>query len=99
MHLLNLQKSKVIVSLLKEAQEQEAGNNLGTVGSVIVCATFAGLLLGDENSYLNGKSDWTPAGDSLLKALNDKRESGSKIDRDDKEWKLPAIIRLGESSN
>ena len=83
--------------ILKEA-EDAGGDRLGKVGSTIVCATFAGLLKGDPNSYLNVDPSWTPENDVLLnEAL-----AGTDFDQDaqltDLEgnnfWTLAAIIRL-----
>jgi hypothetical protein len=79
--------------ILKEAgtkgKGQPAGEHLGEVGSTIVCATIAGLLLGDPNSYLRQVPDWTPDQDPLLKADGD----DSYADPDGR-WTLASIIRL-----
>ncbi|GAB4578144.1 MAG: heme peroxidase family protein [Anaerolineales bacterium] len=74
--------------ILKEAdslQEADKGQMLGRVGSIIVCATFAGLLKGDPSSYFNVNPTWKPDHDPLLKP-DDKKDS---VD-----WKLASIIRL-----
>jgi hypothetical protein len=75
--------------LLKEA-ELVPGNNrgqmLGRMGSVIVCAVFAGLLKGDPCSYLNVDPCWTPNDDPLLRSSED--------NVDDDSWTLASIIRL-----
>ena len=71
--------------VLREAQGN-GGNTLGRVGSIIVCAVFAGLLRGDPNSWFSMEPCWTPAQDSLLK---------DGVDNiDDKSWTLASIIRL-----
>ena len=76
--------------ILKEAGGtavgEPAGEHLGEVGSIIVCATIAGILLGDPNSYLRQAPEWTPDEDPLLK------DSGY-ADPDGK-WTLASIIRL-----
>ena len=72
--------------ILKEAEAQQQGEKLGEVGSTIVCATFAGLLLGDPFSYFSMNPNWTPDEDPLLKDRND--------NRDDANWTLASIIRL-----
>lgn len=74
--------------ILEEAQ-RGGGNQLGRLGSIIVCATFAGLLLGDPNSYLNRFPEWTPANDPLL------RKGEDNVDSKDDAWELASIIRLG----
>jgi hypothetical protein len=71
--------------ILREAQGN-GGNTLGRVGSIIVCAVFAGLLKGDPGSFFNLDPCWTPKDDPLLKDGED--------NRDDPSWTLPAIIRL-----
>ncbi len=74
--------------ILQEAEDlpgANAGQMLGRVGSIIVCATFAGLLKGDPCSYLNMDPCWTPDKDPLLK-------KSDKKDADD--WTVAAIIRL-----
>ncbi|MCH9651544.1 MAG: peroxidase [Deltaproteobacteria bacterium] len=74
--------------ILKEAETLPGGNGgqmLGRVGSVIVCSTFAGLLLGDPHSYFNVEPCWTPDDDSLLME-DDKVDAG--------DWTLASIIRL-----
>jgi len=75
--------------VLKEAESlpgEHQGQSLGRLGSLIVCATFAGLLLGDPSSYLNMFPDWTPDSDPLLDAAKDNQDTG--------EWGLPSVIRL-----
>ena len=61
------------------------GQMLGRVGSTIVCATFAGLLKGDPNAWINVEPCWTPDDDQLLNAA-DKKDANT--------WTLAAIIRL-----
>ncbi|MEX0350346.1 MAG: peroxidase family protein [Paracoccaceae bacterium] len=70
--------------ILREAQD-EGGNALGAVGSIIVGAVFAGLLKGDPCSWINLAPCWTPDDDPLL-------EEDDKID--DPSWTLASIIRL-----
>lgn len=45
--------------ILKEAAET-GGNHLGAVGSIIVCATFTGILKGDPLSWFNQQPLWEP---------------------------------------
>lgn len=74
--------------ILQEAENLPGANQgqmLGSVGSIIVCATFAGLLKGDPNSWLNLEPCWTPDDDPLL-------EVEDKVDAD--AWTLASIIRL-----
>jgi hypothetical protein len=71
--------------ILAEA-EKAGGNRLGKLGSLIVCAVFAGLLRGDPRSWINMHPCWTPGKDPLL------IEGVDNID--DKDWTLAAIIRL-----
>ena len=60
---------------------------LGRVGSIIVGATFAGLLKGDPCSYLNLDPCWNPDDDPLLEAGTDNEDSQP-------DWQLASIIRL-----
>jgi len=74
--------------ILKEAESQsckKTGQTLGQLGSMIVCATFAGLLQGDPNSWVNVEPCWTPDDDSLL-TEDDNVDPGN--------WTLASIIRL-----
>lgn len=73
--------------ILNEAEVEEGGENLGNVGSTIVCAVFAGLLLGDNFSFFNMAPCWTPDNDPLLR-VDDKKDST------DSKWELASIIRL-----
>ncbi|MEM7042490.1 MAG: peroxidase family protein [Pseudomonadota bacterium] len=75
--------------LLKEAETVPGANRgqmLGRMGSVIVCAVFAGLLKGDPCSYVNVDPCWTPNDDPLLRSGED--------NVDDDSWTLASIIRL-----
>lgn len=75
--------------ILKEAETlpgDAAGETLGRVGSIIVAATFAGLLAGDPSSWVSIDPRWTPDRDPLLHAGQD--------NVDDPAWTLAAIIRL-----
>lgn len=74
--------------ILKEAETLrgvDAGQRLGTVGSLIVCATFAGLLKGDPCSYLNVDPNWCPGNDVLLQPADN---------QDPGDWTLSSIIRI-----
>ena len=74
--------------ILKEAEllpGRNKGEMLGRLGSLIVCATFAGLLKGDGNSWVNVDPAWTPDTSPLLDDA-DKRDEGK--------WTLASIIRL-----
>ncbi|MEM9773717.1 MAG: peroxidase family protein [Chloroflexota bacterium] len=98
--------------ILKEADLQGDGNRLGKVGSAIVCATFAGLLTGDPNSYFNCEPCWHPANDDLLKSLLDDgdmmlnqdpkledpedRRRNARDATGEEVWTLASIIRLSE---
>jgi hypothetical protein len=76
--------------ILKEAEGAAGptdGEQLGRVGSIIVAATFAGLLKGDPKAWINVRPTWTPDDDPLLR-VDDKR------DEKDGKWRLSAIIRL-----
>ena len=46
--------------ILKEAEVQGDGQQLGEIGSRIVGEVFLGLLEGDPNSFLSKRPDWTP---------------------------------------
>jgi len=80
--------------VLKEAADQGAsggkGRGLGVVGSIIVCATFAGILKGDPLSWFNQEPTWEPKKDPLLKA-EDNADGEAEGNND---WGLPVIIRL-----
>lgn len=91
--------------VLKEAEVN--GGRLGTVGSIIVCATFAGLLKGDPLSWLNQQPTWRPGNDPLLTGVDatgapidfgeDPGELAINMDATEdgnSDWGLPAIIRL-----
>lgn len=47
--------------VLKEAETQMGGQQLGELGGRIVTEVFAGLLAADPESYLNAAPAWTPA--------------------------------------
>ncbi|MCV3738446.1 hypothetical protein OCK02_19755 [Rhizobium sp. TRM96647] len=92
--------------VLKEAEAQ-GGGRLGPVGSIVVAATFAGILKGDPLSWLNQQPTWRPHRDPLLTG---RKEDGTAIDFGEdpaepaidadnemdgnSEWGLPAIVRL-----
>lgn len=46
--------------ILKEAELQGGGNQLGEVGSRILSEVFVGLLEGDRNSFLSKRPNWRP---------------------------------------
>jgi hypothetical protein len=74
--------------ILKEAEDQpgnKSGQSLGQLGSMIVCATFSGLLRGDPSAWVNVDPCWTPDADPLL-TENDNQDPG--------DWTLASIIRL-----
>jgi len=71
--------------ILRES-EIGGGNHLGAVGSIIVCAVFAGLLKGDSNSWFSQQPCWRPDNDPLLKPGTD--------NVDDRSWTLASIIRI-----
>ena len=75
--------------ILREAESLPGANSgqmLGRLGSLIVCATLAGLLKGDPSSYLNVDPCWTPDNDDLLCPGIDNIDSNS--------WTLASIIRI-----
>ncbi len=84
--------------LLKEAGEAGSsggsGLRLGLVGSIIVCATFAGLLKGDPLSWFNIEPGWHPGNDPLLQPEDNGDHPGPDHAPDNNEWGLPAVIRL-----
>ncbi len=71
--------------VLKEAEVQEAGLRLGELGSLLVCAVFAGLLKGDPRSWINQNPLWTPEDEPLLEPLDN---------QDPGDWTLASLIRL-----
>lgn len=75
--------------ILREAAKQAEGNNLGQVGSYIVCSVFAGLLKGDGNSWVNRDPCWTPDDEPILAEHAKEWTSDSKG-----EWQLSSIIRM-----
>ena len=75
--------------LLREAEAlpgAQKGQMLGRLGSVIICAVFAGLLKGDPCSFLNIAPCWKPDDDPLLRPGQD--------NVDDPAWTVASIIRL-----
>ena len=46
--------------VLREAELQTAGQQLGRVGGRIVAETFIGLLQGDPTSYVRTQPSWRP---------------------------------------
>ncbi len=79
--------------ILTEAQEQQQGKRLGTVGSILVAATFAGLLKGDPTSWINQHPSWKPGEDDLLWGYDDNRDSIEQPDGS-RPWTLASIIRI-----
>ena len=80
--------------ILREAETlpgEIRGQKLGHLGSLIVCATFAGLLKGDPSSFLNVDPCWTPDKADLLRPGED------NMDTDGESWELSTIIRLSEN--
>ena len=78
--------------LLREAEALPGANSgqmLGRLGSLIVCATIAGLLKGDPHSYLNIDPCWTPNNDDLLCQGVDNVDAPKNT-----AWTLASIIRL-----
>jgi hypothetical protein len=76
--------------ILKEAETMVGGEHLGTVGSIIVASVFAGLLVGDPQSWINREPAWTPDRDPLLRPGNDNVDSTDNP----KSWELTSIIRI-----
>jgi hypothetical protein len=72
--------------ILKEAESQEGGSRLGSLGSLIVCATFAGLLKGDANSFCNRHPRWHPENEPLLDIEGINQDPGG--------WSVATIVRL-----
>ena len=89
----NSKEDPLWLYILKEAQRETNGESLGTVGSIIVCATFAGLLAGDPNAYFHVDPDWIPDNDPLLQKSSDNIDL-DPTHRNPGDWKLSAIIRL-----
>lgn len=83
--------------ILREAGSRgdaSAGNRLGALGSLIVCATFAGLLKGDPDAYVNADPRWTPDRDALLLPGKDNVD-GHPVGRAGRRaWTLASIIRI-----
>ena len=74
--------------ILKEAEVNESGERLGELGSIILCAVFAGILKGDPTSWVNKNPNWRPSKDPLLK------DTGFNEDSQPDKWKLASIVRL-----
>ncbi len=80
--------------ILTEAEHEHGGQRLGPVGSILVAATFAGLLKGDHTSWVNQHPRWTPWADPLL------ADHGFNVDGQptgpggEREWTLASIIRI-----
>ena len=71
------------------------GNRLGPLGSMIVCATFAGLLKGDPSSYLNAWPRWTPDEEPLLCRDRDNIDGDPVAGNTNRRtWTLASIIRI-----
>jgi Animal haem peroxidase len=83
--------------ILRESEllGNHSGNKLGALGSLIVCSTFAGLLMGDLGSYFNVHPRWKPDDDPLLIAGVDNVD-GEKVGRSNRNrrWTLASIIRI-----
>ncbi len=85
--------------ILREAQSEAPlgsdGDRLGVLGSILVAATFAGLLKGDPLSFFNLEPGWTPDRDPLLSGLEARlglnQDAGAE---GNVPWGLPSIIRL-----
>lgn len=84
--------------ILKEA-ELGNGDRLGEVGSVILCATFSGLLLGDPNSYFVQAPTWHPDADDLL-APGDNQYGGTSVDDAGRSvWSASSLVQLSGMHN
>ncbi|MGB8433409.1 MAG: peroxidase family protein [Burkholderiales bacterium] len=82
--------------ILREAElAPQNGNKLGPLGSLIVCATIAGLLKGDPSSYFFKNLEWAPGEDPLLKDRNYNIDGkGIEGRPGERSWTLASIIRL-----
>jgi hypothetical protein len=78
--------------ILREA-EVGGGSKLGPLGTLIVCATFAGLLKGDPRSYFNAEPTWTPGRDDPLLRGTDHQDARPGPDGE-RAWTLASIIRI-----
>lgn len=88
---LNGKTQKELDEMRMESKEG-IGPVMGQVGSTIICATFAGLLKGDPNSFVNMCPDWEPEDDELLK--NHTVELTQDAISEDNKWTVASIIRL-----
>ncbi|WP_062465021.1 peroxidase family protein [Demequina soli] len=77
--------------VLTEAGGAPKGRHLGKVGSILVCATIAGLLRGDPGSWLATDPGWTPGKDPLLHKADN---VDGRADTPDQPWTLAAILRI-----
>ena len=80
--------------ILKEAEVQHDGERLGQVGASIVCATFAGLLMGDSQSFFKQDPNWSPDKEPLLTDSVNGKEPDFNVD--DHNWGLQSIIRIAD---
>ena len=82
--------------VLREAESApQNGDKLGPLGSLIVCATIAGLLKGDPGSYFFKNLDWAPGEDPLLSDGNYNIDGKAIEGRPgERSWTLASIIRL-----
>jgi hypothetical protein len=82
--------------ILKEADDAGEsggkGERLGSVGSIIVAATFEGLLKGDPLSFFNIEPTWTPDDDELLRLA--KEQVPNLVADAEGKWTLASVIRL-----
>ena len=79
--------------ILREAKAQ-SGDRLGNVGSIIVCAVFAGLLMGDDMSWVCMAPDWAPDKEPLFASGEDNKDGTNEGGDFDGSWDLSAIIRI-----
>jgi len=79
--------------ILNEADRDGGGQRLGKVGSILVAATFAGLLHGDRHSWIRQNPRWRPEDEPLLDAATDNRDGGQDDDGLPR-WTLASIIRI-----
>ncbi len=60
------EKTPLWYYVLKEAEVQQDGNRLGELGSFVVAKTFIGLMMSDQDSYLNVEDGpWHPSNSGL----------------------------------
>ncbi|WP_062389215.1 peroxidase family protein [Demequina iriomotensis] len=77
--------------ILSEAGGAPKGQHLGKVGSIIVAATFAGLLQGDRRSWVSAEPGWKPSDDPLLVRADN---VDGRAESPDQPWTLASIIRI-----